>query len=98
MRNTYFSALSLPINHFCYALVGLLLLIYIGTIAVVMSYATLTVEFTQSVRTESSSLASLERQYLEEVAKITAVEYTTEGYAKPETKIFVRSKGGTALK
>jgi hypothetical protein len=74
------------------------LVAYIGLIAVVMSYAALTVEFTQSVRSGSGSVAELEKQYLAEVARITAIEYASEGYAKPAVKVFVRAKSGTALR
>jgi hypothetical protein len=82
----------------CYGLIGILILSYIGIIAVVMSYAALTVEFTQSMRNDTSAVAQLEKQYLSEVARITAVEYTSEGYAKPKVKVFVRAKSGTAIR
>jgi hypothetical protein len=97
MRNFHF-ALPFRIIPTCYALIGVLVLGYIITIAVVMSYAALTIEFTQSVRNDTSAVARLEKQYLTEVARITAIDYTREGYAKPETKLFVRAKSGTALR
>jgi hypothetical protein len=84
--------------HIFYGLIAVLVLSYVGSIAVVMSYAALTVEFTQSVRNDTSAVARLEKQYLTEVARITAVNYAHEGYAKPETKVFVRAKSGTALR
>ncbi len=83
---------------FCYAVIGVLLLCYLATVAMVMSYAALTIEFTQSVRNDTSVVALLEKQYLAEVAGITSVDYGREGYAKPQVKLFVRAKSGTALK
>ncbi len=95
MRNFRFPFRVVPS---CYALIGVLVLSYIIAIAVVMSYATLTIEFTQSVRNDTSAVASLEKQYLSEVAALSTLDYTREGYAKPETKLFVRAKSGTALR
>ena len=83
---------------FCYAIIGTLLLCYLATVAMVMSYAALTIEFTQSVRNDTSVVAQLEKQYLAGVADITSVDYSFEGYEKPQIKHFVRAKSGTALK
>ena len=88
-----FSALSL-----CYGTVGVLLIAYIGLIAVVMSYATLTVEFSQSVKNDEAAVAVLEGQYLAGVAHITGTDFIAEGYAKPATKVFVRAESVTALR
>lgn len=88
-----FSALSL-----CYGAVGVLLVAYIGLIAVVMSYAALTVEFSQSVKTDESAVAVLEGQYLAGVARLINTDYSAEGYAKPAAKAFVRAQSATALR
>lgn len=88
-----FSALSM-----CYGAVGVLLVAYIGLIAVVMSYAALTVEFSQSVKTDESAVAVLEGQYLAGVARLTNTDYAAEGYAKPAAKAFVRAQSATALR
>ncbi len=77
--------------------VGVLVVVYIGLIAVVMSYAALTIEFSQSVRNDESSVAALEQEYLAMVSKIMATDYTAE-YAPPVAKTFVRAKSVTALR
>lgn len=78
--------------------VGILLVSYIGLIAVVMSYAALTVEFSQSVKQDESAVAVLESQYLAGVVRITNTNYLAEGYAKPTTQVFVRATAVTALR
>lgn len=88
-----FSLLSL-----CYGTVGVLLVAYIGLIAVVMSYAALTVEFSQSVKNDEAAVAALEGRYLASVAHMTGTDYTAEGYVKPIAQIFVRAKSVTALR
>ena len=91
--------------HFPFSLVSLcvgaaavLAVAYIGLIAVVMSYATLTVEFSQSVRNNEAAVAVLESEYLASVARITHTDYVAAGYALPATKIFVPVKSVTALR
>ncbi|MDD3531159.1 MAG: hypothetical protein PHV99_01005 [Candidatus Pacebacteria bacterium] len=88
-----FSALSL-----CYGVVGVLLVSYIGLIAVVMSYAAFTVEFSQSVKNDEAAVAVLEGQYLAGVAHLTNIDYAALGYAKPVQKVFVREESVTALR
>ncbi|MHB8660936.1 MAG: hypothetical protein ACYC75_03330 [Minisyncoccota bacterium] len=88
-----FSPLSL-----CYAAVGVLLVTYIGLIAAVMSYAALTVEFSQSVKNDEGTVATLESQYLASVERITNTDYQTEGYTAPIAEIFVPAKSATALR
>jgi hypothetical protein len=82
-----FSALSL-----CLSAVAVLLVVYIGLIAVVMSYAASTVAFSQSVKNGSAVVAALESEYLTSIAHIAEMDYVTAGYAKPSTKIFVRAQ------
>lgn len=82
----------------CYGAVGVLLVAYIGLIAVVMSYAALTVEFSQSVKNDEAAVAVLEGQYLAGVAHLTSIDYAAEGYAKPTAKVFVRTESVTALR
>lgn len=81
-----------------FGIVGVLLVTYIGLIAVVMSYAALTVEFSQSVKKGESIVATLEARYLASVARLTSMDYLTEGYAAPVTKTFVRAESVTALR
>jgi hypothetical protein len=82
----------------CSGTVGILLVAYIGLIAVVMSYAALTIEFSQSVKNDEAALAALEGQYLANVSQITGTDYVDEGYAKPVAQAFVRAKNVTALR
>lgn len=83
---------------FSWGAVGTLLVVYIGLIAVVMSYAAFTVEFSQSVKDDEAAVALLESQYLASVARVTNTDYTAEGYAAPVAKLFVPTKSGTALR
>lgn len=82
----------------CSGAVGVLVVIYIGLIAVVISYAALTVEFSQSVKNDEAVVAALEGQYLASVSQITNVDYASLGYAKPTAQTFVRAKNVTALR
>lgn len=82
----------------CIGLVSSLAVTYIILIAVIMSYAALTVEFSQSVKNDGASVATLESQYLANVVTITNTDYTTEGYAKPVATAFVPTQSVTALR
>ena len=82
----------------CTGTVGVLAVVYIGLIAVVMSYAALTIEFSQSVKNDEASVATLEGQYLENVARIQSLDYRTIGYVPPTAKIFVPAASMTALR
>jgi hypothetical protein len=82
----------------CWTALGVLVVSYIGLIAVVMSYAALTVEFTQSVKSDEAVVARLESQYLDQVARVTNTDYAAAGYTKPEQLVFVREKSRTALR
>lgn len=88
-----FSLLSL-----CIGAVAILFVAYIGLIAVVMSYAAVTVEFSQSVRNNESSVAELESIYLAGVARVTSLDYVAAGYAKPSSVTFIREQSATALR
>jgi len=91
--HTPFSPLSL-----CYGIVGILLVAYIGLIAVVMSYATFTVEFSQSVRNDEATVAVLESRYLSTISRITGTDYVMAGYSKPRVEVFVPAQEVTALR
>ncbi|HQT82931.1 MAG TPA: hypothetical protein PLW99_02145 [Candidatus Paceibacterota bacterium] len=78
--------------------VGVLLVVYIGLIAVVMSYAALTVEFSQSVKNDEAAVAVLEAHYLASVASVTDTNYLAEGYAAPSAQLFVPARSVTALR
>ena len=82
----------------CGALVAVLAVTYLGLIAVVVSYATLTVEYTQSVRNDEAAVAQLEARYLASVAAVTATDYTLAGYKKPVRETFVAAQSATALR
>lgn len=97
MYNTRFHFPFSPVS-LCFGVVSILGVIYIGLVAVVMSYATLTVEFSQSVRNDESEIAILEEQYLTNVAQITAIDYSAAGYSLPIAKTFVQAKSATALR
>ncbi len=88
-----FSPVSLSIG-----MVAVLAVVYIGLIAVVMSYAALTVEFSQSVKDDEAAVAVLESQYLEGVARLQQTDYHALGYAAPSAKIFVPAASMTALR
>ena len=88
-----FSVVSL-----CSGTVAILTVAYIGLIAVVMSYATITVEAAQSVRNDEATVATLESKYLASVARVTATDYTAAGYAKPIAEVFVPAESVTALR
>ena len=79
-------------------LVVVLAVTYIALIAVVMSYAALTVGFTQSVRDDEASVAALESRYLAEVSAITVTDYRALGYERPTKETFVPKAAATALR
>lgn len=83
---------------FCIGVVAVLLVVYIGLIATVMSYAALTIEFSQSVKNDEAMVAFLESQYLANVVRTTTRDFLAEGYALPVAKIFVSTKSVTALR
>ena len=87
-----------PILPFLSGTVAALAVVYVGLIAVVMSYAALTVEFSQSVKNDEASVAVLESQYLSSVAHIESLDYRTVGYAMPVAQVFVPTQSVTALR
>jgi len=97
MHNSTFR-LPFSVTALCSGLVAVLAVSYVGLIAVVMSYATLTVEFSQSVRNDEAEIAVLEEQYLTAVSNITTTDYVAAGYTKPITKLFVPAVSVTALR
>lgn len=82
----------------CSVSVGVLAVLYIGLIAVVMSYAAVTVEFSQSVKADGAAVAILEAQYLSSVSKINTIDYRSLGYVAPVSQVFVPAKSVTALR
>lgn len=78
--------------------VGFLLVVYIGLIAVIMSYASMTVESAQRVKEDKSAVAVLESKYLSAITDITNIDYAASGYTQPIAKIFVAGKSPTALR
>ncbi|MFZ2167567.1 MAG: hypothetical protein WAV50_01710 [Minisyncoccia bacterium] len=88
-----FSVVSL-----CTGIVAVLAVSYIGLIAVVMSYATITVEFSQSMKNDEAAVALLESEYLSSVAHIETLDYRALGYTAPLAKRFVPSASMTAMR
>ena len=89
---------SYSLTSLCGALVAVLAVTYLGLIAVVVSYATLTVEYSQSVRNDEAAVATLEARYLASIATITTTDYVAAGYTKPRHETFVAAQSGTALR
>ncbi len=71
---------------------------YIGLIAVVMSYATLKVEFSQSMHDDEAMVADLEAEYLSGIARVSVTDYAVLGYTKPVSKTFVTTKKVVTLR
>ena len=82
----------------CVGTVAVLAVAYIGLIAVVMSYAALTVEFSQSVKNDEAAVAVLEAEYLNGVSHLQSLDYRAAGYAAPVPRVFVPATGVTALR
>ncbi len=97
MYNSRFHLSLSPVS-LCSGTVAVLAVAYIGLIAVVMSYAALTVEFSQSVKNDEATVGMLESHYLANVASVTGIDYVAAGYAQPTDKIFVPVKSVTALR
>jgi len=92
------SHISFSLTALCFGAVAVLAVAYVALIAIVMSYAALTIEFSQSVKNDEATVAALEGQYLSAVADITSADYAAAGYALPIAKIFVPAKSVTALR
>ncbi|MEK7604586.1 MAG: hypothetical protein AAB442_02210 [Patescibacteria group bacterium] len=86
------------ITRFSIGLVVSLFVVYLGLIAVVMSYASVTIAFSQSIKSDESAVAQLEAAYLTEVERITSIDARALGYAAPVAKWYVPTRGGTALR
>lgn len=80
------------------ALVATLAVAYVALIATVMSYAALTVSFSQSVRNTEADVAALESDYLAAVSSVADTDYASEGYAKPARETYVPTARATALR
>lgn len=93
-------ALPLPFSPIAcaVALVLTLALAYVALIATVMSYATMTVGFSQSLRDDEAAVASLESRYLADVSDVTSTDYAAQGYQKPSAELFVPKAPETALR
>lgn len=95
MSSSHFSFSAVSI---CSGVAATCAVTYIGLIAVVMSYAVLTVEYSQSVKNEEATVAVLEAQYLATLSRIENTNYLAAGYAKPTMKTFVPAASVTALR
>jgi hypothetical protein len=96
--HNFSSRFPFSLSAICFGSVAVLAVAYIGLIAVVMSYAALTVSFSQSVKNDEATVATLESQYLASVASITNSDYAAAGYTLPIAEIFVPAKDATALR
>jgi cell division protein FtsX len=94
----FFPRFPFSLPAMCFGLVAVLALAYIGLIAVAMSYAALTVNFSQSVKNDETTVGLLESQYLAAVARITDTDYAAAGYTMPIAEIFVPTENATALR
>lgn len=90
--------LRLSFNTLCVGAVGTLFVVYIALIAVVMTYATLTIEFSQSIQNDTSRVAVLEAEYLALVSRLTTTDYAAAGYAIPQATRYVTTKSATAIR
>lgn len=97
MRDLH-SHLPFSLVSLCTGFVAVLAIVYIGLIAMVMSYAAITVEFSQSVKNDEAALAVLESEYLASMVHIESLDYRTAGYLPPLAKIFVPASSVTALR
>jgi hypothetical protein len=96
--HNFLSRFSSSLPAICFGLVAVLALSYIGLIAVVMNYAALTVNFSQSVKNDEATVATLESHYLASVENITNTDYVALGYIAPIAQVFVPAKSVTALR
>lgn len=92
-RTLSFSPISIATGTF-----AVLAVVYLMLIALSMGYAVLTVEFSQSVRSDESAIATLESTYLSKIVEISSTDYAAAGYTKPVTEAFVRAASVTALR
>lgn len=94
------NALALPFSPVAcaLALVVTLAVAYVALIATVMSYATMTVGFSSSLRDDEAAIASLESQYLDRIAAVTATDYAAAGYGAPAEELYVPKASETALR
>lgn len=95
MRNLFRSFTPVSLTTF---VAGALATGYLALIAVVMGYAAVTVEFTQSLRDDESKIAELESAYLAAVSEVTSLDYVRAGYQKPVAQSFVPTRSVTALR
>lgn len=81
-----------------WSLVGALSVVYMGLIALIMSSAVLTIEFSHSIKNSESAIAALEARYLASVAEIAGADYRSVGYAIPSAAHFVEAENVAALR
>lgn len=79
------------------ALNATFIVVYLGLIAVAMTYAALEVEFTQYTKNDEAAVATLESSYLAQTAALTTVNYTALGYTDPVAVLSVPGAPQTAL-
>ena len=82
----------------CVGVVATLSVVYLALIAVVMTYAAVTISFSQSVRNDEAAVATLEVKYFSDIAVVNNTDYAAAGYAKPLAEVFVPSARVTALR
>lgn len=79
------------------ALNGALVIVYLGLIAIAMTYATLQVEFTQYTKNDEAAVATLESSYLGALSTLTTTDYAKLGYTQPIAEVFVPGAPQTAV-
>jgi hypothetical protein len=95
MRNLFAS--RIPFVRIFAGIATASVLLYIGLLAVVMSYAAMQVAFAEQVHNDAATVARLEAAYLATVDTLTTVNYTALGYTTPSTKQYVDESLETAL-
>jgi Tfp pilus assembly protein PilO len=98
MRNLRFRLPAFSALSVCTWTLSVLAVVYIGLIAVAMSYATLTVSFFQSMKNDEAEVATLESAYLAQIADIQSLDYHAIGYVTPSARVFVPTQRVTALR
>lgn len=98
MRNFRTHLPSVSLVSICLGAIGICAVVYIGLIATVMTSATVTIGFSQSMKNDEAVVAELEAKYLASIATIQTIDYHLAGYVVPSTQIFVPTESVTALR
>lgn len=81
--------LPVPITATLAAAAGLLAIVYVGMLAVAMTYGVLQIQAAQTVRDTSAAVGNLETTYLSVITTINNVNPVSLGFSKPSTVAYV---------